>query len=103
MRSRRGTHDEPVLSRQARLAPGHGLELPDGSTGAGLVAEDRSPAEEGESAMTVLFKIDVSHLKTAQEGTAYCAQLAEAIVELPLNENCGIERIVYSVPKRKGE
>lgn len=53
--------------------------------------------------MTVLFKIDVSHLKTAQEGTTYCAQLAEAIVELPLNENCGIERIVYSVPKRKGE
>lgn len=53
--------------------------------------------------MTVTLKIDVSSLHTAEEGTAYCAQLAEAILEFPLNENCGIERIVYSVPKRKGE
>lgn len=52
--------------------------------------------------MTVTLKIDVSHLKTAQEGTAYCAQLAEAIVALPLNDDCGIARIQYSVPKEKG-
>lgn len=53
--------------------------------------------------MIVQLKIEVSHLKTAQDGTAYCAQLAEAIVGLPLNDNCGIARIEYRVPKGKGE
>lgn len=53
--------------------------------------------------MTVILKIELSHLHTTEEAKAYCAQLSEAIVKLPLNENCGIERIAYSVPKRKGE
>lgn len=52
--------------------------------------------------MIVLLKIDVPRVRTTQDGNMYCQQLAEAIVELPLNDDCGIARIQYSVPKEKG-
>lgn len=53
--------------------------------------------------MIVLLKIDVPNIKTTKDAHVYCQQLAEAIVSLQLNDDCGIAKIQYSVPKEKGE
>lgn len=93
------------------------MEFPAGATGAndgepevrrltasdGLGQEDRGVDQEGESAMMVQLNIQVPTLETHEEGLAYCRQVAQLIVHSELNEAALIKRIVYSVPKKKGE
>jgi hypothetical protein len=50
--------------------------------------------------MTVQVFITVPKLKTTQEGQAFCAALVQQLVESPVNDDCGIERIAYAVPKK---
>ena len=51
--------------------------------------------------MTVQLNINVPHLKTTEQARTYCTSLAQEIVKLPMNEDCGIKRIIYSFPKIK--
>lgn len=53
--------------------------------------------------MMVQLNIQVPTLETHEEGLAYCRQVAQLIVHSELNEAALIKRIVYSVPKKKGE
>lgn len=53
--------------------------------------------------MMVQLNIQVPTLETHEEGLAYCRRVAELLVNSALNEPALIKRIVYSVPKKKGE
>ncbi|MDH4327460.1 MAG: hypothetical protein OEW25_00990 [Nitrospira sp.] len=50
--------------------------------------------------MTITLKITVNGMNTQKDLDAFCKQLAEQIVELPLNSDCAIQRIYSSYPKK---
>ena len=52
--------------------------------------------------MRILLALDVTTMTNPDEAKAYAKLLAEQIVELPINDDCGIRRIITTVPSEKG-